>query len=166
MSGEKELFDVINYLQNDVKRKNFVGGSFWHNLSTIIESQKWYMLAVTYVDGKLAAYCAFVSGGHDRDDSDVWTIEIFETLPSFRRHGYGKRLVGFVESHMKERRYWHTIEIHPLPDSVKFWESCGYMRTSQSNRYDLKYTKYIEYQEDVRSPIEKVWVDGKVILKK
>lgn len=50
----KDRRKIVNYLQNDFKNKNFKGGSFWHNMSHILDVTK--ILVIMIINKKMVGF--------------------------------------------------------------------------------------------------------------
>ncbi len=148
----QDKFDIIEYLQNDIKTKGIKADSFWHNLDVILDARRDGTLVVITVDGKLVGYIAY-SYEYMRESE----IDILEILPPYRRKGYGRKLVEWVENDLNTKwsnecngRSGCIIDFEALSGSEEFWLAMGYC---EYNIYDTNNTYF---QKELDPPAKRI----------
>lgn len=76
-------------------------------------------LFVGLLDGKPIAVCVAVSL-----DSDTVEIKNLAVDAEYRRHGYGRRMLEYVESQHSNKRFF--LGTGETPSTLRFYKSCGY----------------------------------------
>ena len=76
-------------------------------------------LFVGLLDGKPIAVCVAVSL-----DSDTDEIKNLAVDAEYRRHGYGRRMLEYVESQHSNKRFF--LGTGETPSTLRFYKSCGY----------------------------------------
>lgn len=143
ISDRQGLYLVIDYLQNDIKSKNFRSGSFWFNIPTIIEGWNNSNLLGEFDENKLVWF-AVIKLNHTTESE----ILIIETAKEYRNRGLGKLAVGVIEKHIIEihkrmlrgkiRPTKVVIKAQSLSNAEEFWVKMGY------GIYDTDTKEYIK----------------------
>jgi GNAT superfamily N-acetyltransferase len=128
-SNKDYLYDVIQYLQRDIKRHfrdPASKGSWWYNLDDIIKCYWEGTLLVAYIGKSLCGFASFTRGA-----DSPGTIDILEVLPAYRLRGIGKLLVQRVEAESIARvpgsSYLRINIPGPCIASLGFWERVGFV---------------------------------------
>lgn len=114
-----DAWDVIQYLQNQIKSKNFAGDSFWNELPKISAAVISQSLFGIWRGGQLVGYMVF--------QKHTGEIELLETFPEARRSGAGATLVQFaLEQAAEEPALTHVFFHAALHGSEPFWRAMGF----------------------------------------
>ncbi len=136
----QDKFEIIKYLQKDIETKGITADSFWHNLDGILNAHRKGTLVVIVVDGNLAGYAAYSYAHTFLGNSE---IDIVEILDPYKRRGYGRKLVEWIENDLNMR--WSdkcngtedcSIDLQSIPGSKEFWFAMGY------HKYNLRGTSW------------------------
>lgn len=87
-------------------------------------------LYVGLLNGKPIAVCVIVNL-----DSDTVEIKNLAVEPEYRKHGYGRRMLEYVESQHSDKKI--ILGTGETPSTLRFYKSCGY---SYSHRVPYFFT--------------------------
>jgi GNAT superfamily N-acetyltransferase len=137
LADDRLLWRIINYLQRDaynkgiLKGKNDPIGSFWNNMDEITQATKTRKLYVVLnTRNHLLAY--FVTRWSLEDDNiespsekGALSIDIFETLSTYRNKGVGSFTVSWLEDKARTAGY-NSLRVLAVNNSKAFWEKKGF----------------------------------------
>ena len=135
------LWDIIKYLQKDIKKKWKIEKeqvnndkkikSFWYNLGSIIDAAKYRNQGfIMYNDkNKLVCYLIYdVINKVDTDYDHKIFIRIIETVKKYRYNGYARDLIQHFESYCRIILNIHSIHLNPIEKVIEFWIKQDYIQ--------------------------------------
>lgn len=135
-----DLEDIHSWLVDDYNAKLKAG--LLYDFMTLVEKANdcWGLFHNDMCIG--VAYFKVVAGAIN--------IEIVSVHPDYRGKGLGRNFVLTLISFIKSQEKIHTMRLNSLPDSVKFWEHIGFVKSRYqpvSTSIKMIWEKLIEYDE-------------------
>jgi ribosomal protein S18 acetylase RimI-like enzyme len=135
---QQNTWDVVDYLQRQIVNPH-CKGSFWHNLSTVVDYRHKFLVARDKETNNLAGYLVGDYHLDNLPDGEGECVRaeiiIIETCEGWRNRGVGHQLVAEFEKNSKGEYTtvpWITKYMseanHVLEQSIGFWEKLGYKK--------------------------------------
>ena len=84
------------------------------------------------------------------EGSDILEIKNIVTVPKYQNHGYGKKMIAFIESTYKNKFKILQVGTGDSPLTVPFYEKCGFKKSHKVKNFFIDNYKKPIYECNIQ----------------